>query len=312
MMWKVLVKLKGASAGAAVVAISLMLTVACGGHPPRSRYGVQPSAKAVRASSPAAILFQRGSQIYAYTPSTRHLAPITQASDGIAQTPAWSVDHRKMAYGLDADGWIHLMIAGADGAGARQVTFGRHDDADPTWSGDGTQIAFSRGRHIAVLDVSSGHVRVLGIGAWPAWDPVKDWIAFVSIGRNGGRVYRMRPDGTKVRALTRTVGAAAPIWSPDGREIVFGTTFGAGASPEAEYGYLATLDVTNGKLAALTHNHRKGITQNSPRFSSDRKSLVFERDSCKTYKCTPTSRLFMMSLATGALTTGPVGGAPSW
>ena len=38
----------------------------------------------------------------------------------------------------------HVWVMAADGSGARQLTFAESWDADPTWSPDGSRIAFAR------------------------------------------------------------------------------------------------------------------------------------------------------------------------
>lgn len=50
----------------------------------------------------------------------------------------------KIAYVSDAGspGQPHLWIAAADGTGARRLTVGAGDETNPSWSGDGSQIAF--------------------------------------------------------------------------------------------------------------------------------------------------------------------------
>ena len=37
-----------------------------------------------------------------------------------------------------------VLVMAADGSGARQLTFAESWDRDPTWSPDGTRIAFAR------------------------------------------------------------------------------------------------------------------------------------------------------------------------
>jgi dipeptidyl aminopeptidase/acylaminoacyl peptidase len=82
--------------------------------------------------------------------------------------------------GVDA---IHVMRA--DGSNAVQLTSDRAIDFYPTWSPDGSTIAFHR-------------YEAYGYG-WP-------WI------------YTMNPDGTN---LKRLVGGGGPAWSPDSRRILF-------------------------------------------------------------------------------------------
>lgn len=91
-----------------------------------------------------------------------------------------------------------------------------------------------RRRHILVgaavhagARVSVGHL---------AWSPDGKWLAFTGVlGRRAkgaapaSDLFVVRADGSGLHRLTRTGSAADPVWSPDGRTIVFAElTHGAG------------------------------------------------------------------------------------
>ena len=61
-----------------------------------------------------------------------------------------------------------------------------------------------------------GTVRDLVLGA-----PVKSQIAFVSFRNGHFDAYVMNTDGSRQRRLTARPNVLFPVWSPDGRKIVF-------------------------------------------------------------------------------------------
>lgn len=68
----------------------------------------------------------------------------------------------------------------------------------------------------AQLGPASGRVRA------PAWAPDGSWIVFESDRESFRELYRVRPDGTELRRLTRNEqGNFEPAVSPDGRWIAF-------------------------------------------------------------------------------------------
>jgi Tol biopolymer transport system component len=96
-------------------------------------------------------------------------------------------------------------------------------DMEPTWSADGSRIAFSRiyagDREIAILTLASGDVQRISLpGAqWhPAWSPDGSHIAFWQpAGPTVTGIYTMRADGTNVRLHTLDEswgGGFNPTW----------------------------------------------------------------------------------------------------
>jgi Tol biopolymer transport system component len=103
-------------------------------------------------------------------------------------------------------------------------------DAMPTWSPDGSVIAFSSSR-------SPGTMRVVNpdrTGDKPipvpstfayAFSPYWVWIAFPS-GGSGAPLVVMRPDGSLRRELGSASFSVPPSWAPDGRSLVYQGTDG--------------------------------------------------------------------------------------
>jgi PKD repeat protein len=100
------------------------------------------------------------------------------------------------------------------------------NDTQPTWSADGTKIAFTRNGDIFVADNNGGNaanVTNTGNNQDPAWSPDGARIAFTTTRDGHFEVYLMNPDGSNVVRLTNNIGVSVgrPAWSHDGAHIAF-------------------------------------------------------------------------------------------
>jgi len=159
-----------------------------------------------------------------------------------------------------SDGSRIAFVRGGHGAsviGIRDLATGavtlleptRSKDADgvqtqPTWSPDGSQIAFARVKddaktgeplgsqiYIVNADGTGLHQMPLDQGRpWgdPEWSPDGSRIVFTSwpiheFNTPDVNVYTARPDGTDLKQLTDSScgGCGAPSWTPDGAHILF-------------------------------------------------------------------------------------------
>lgn len=121
----------------------------------------------------------------------------------LPEQPALSPDGAHVAYvlrttnsGADRDERA-LWIAPTAGGAPRQLTWGTNDQA-PSWSPDGSQLAFLRG------DDSS---------------PAQIWVLPMA-------------GGEPRQASDAPLGAGAPIWSPDGTRIAFSAPVDTAAMPD--------------------------------------------------------------------------------
>jgi TolB protein len=109
----------------------------------------------------------------------------------------------------------------ADGTDLTRLTNSPQPDFDPSWSPDGTQIAFRSERsgepEIWIMNADGTGQRRLAAGLSPAWSPDGSLIAFA--GRAGLSV--IGPDGIGLRVLPNTEGGEYPSWSPDRSRIAF-------------------------------------------------------------------------------------------
>jgi Tol biopolymer transport system component len=152
--------------------------------------------------------------------------------------PAWSPDGGQIAFasrdrGRDFEICVVRVtddLKGIEGAAARRLTDNDTDDLLPTWSPDGTQIAFfsEQGGYteIYVIDVDGTDERQLTDNNVndkdPAWSPDGTQIAFISRRDGDYEIYVMKPDGSDQRPLTdNDTNEWSPAWSPDSRKIAF-------------------------------------------------------------------------------------------
>ncbi len=133
----------------------------------------------------------------------------------------------RLQYKLDDVGWTggrrrHLFTVPADGsAPPAQLTFGDFEDGSPTWSPDGTRIAFASARD-------------------------DDWDLKLV-----GDLYVVDPDGGEPERLTGGDSSYdAPSWSPDGSLIA--CRWAPGGFDAPQHGRIAVVDAAAGERRVLT------------------------------------------------------------
>jgi TolB protein len=181
--------------------------------------------------------------------------------------PSWSADGTKAAFArsYDIDGGVvgeivirevsaqaQLQSAEADTVVIRRdAPDGTFLDFKPTWSPDGTRIAFTSnmdGEYALYTIRPDGsdltQVTTIRAEGRPAWSPDSAKIAFQDI-HTGGCIWAVGVAGGEATSVTETDCTAGSVaWSPDGSMIAW-----AGASHPTPI-YVVSVDGTNQRLIA--------------------------------------------------------------
>jgi dipeptidyl aminopeptidase/acylaminoacyl peptidase len=144
--------------------------------------------------------------------------------------PGWAPDGNRITFantvGTSVGGGI--WVINADGTGGARVPSTEQNDAWPTFSPDGRQIAFVRFQNryyrLHVINVDGTGLRIVMPDASvhvedPEWSPDGSRFAF----SNGGDLFVVNADGTGLVNLTgaESGNARHPSWSPDGSRIAY-------------------------------------------------------------------------------------------
>lgn len=131
-----------------------------------------------------------------------------------------------------------IFIGNADGSDLKPLTDLEDyvQQGSPTWSSDGSKIAFDAWRpnmgedgnasRIVVVDPDGKNAKVLDDGAMPSLSPRGKRIAY---SRYSGGVWIMSSEGADVEQIQLEEGGWGTDWSPDGRRIAF-TKYEGGAA----------------------------------------------------------------------------------
>jgi dipeptidyl aminopeptidase/acylaminoacyl peptidase len=146
----------------------------------------------------------------------------------------WSPDGRKLLIVRDGD----IYVVPPTGAPLVNLTNHAASDGTPSWSPDGSRIAFASDRDGApdlyMMNADgSGVVRLhtgVGMASQPTWSPDSRRLAFTCYSNasdpwwDTADICTIAADGSGFARLTTEVGPDLdPAWSPDGTRILFST-----------------------------------------------------------------------------------------
>src|SRR5215213_10241655 len=152
--------------------------------------------------------------------------------------PTWSPDGTKIAFVRQervstpegqSDWQVDIWVMNADGSEQKKLTDDSNFEGAPTWSPDGTKIAFADGPDIwTVQPDGSGRHNLTNTPNMdeedPDFSPDGKKIAFASKGQyKKPDIYTMQLDGSELTNVTdsRYVGEEDCVWSPGGTAIAY-------------------------------------------------------------------------------------------
>lgn len=169
-----------------------------------------------------------------------------------------------------------IYVLSPDGDLLKRLTFGEGDNRAPSWSPDGSQIAFESNRNrnwdIYVMNADGTNLRRLTsnphFDGSPRWSPDGHRIAFTSDSAGDLDVWVMSSDGSSLVNLTPNSPSIDydPAWSPDGTQIAF-------ASARENSKAIYVVDTDGSKLRRLSP--AGGANEEQPAWSPDGKQIAY-------------------------------------
>jgi Tol biopolymer transport system component len=161
-----------------------------------------------------------------------------------AETPSASPLEGRIAFISDRDGHPQLYHMNANGSDQQRLLTSKDDDYYPSWSPDGTELAFYR--HFS----------------WQYW-------AIMAVNADGSDL-RQLTDNTN--GLTCSFG---PVWSPDGTQIAFTVEPDPQPTCEMKHTEIAVMDADGGNVRFLTQNDSNDLAAG---WSPDGNRVIFVSD----------------------------------
>jgi Tol biopolymer transport system component len=128
----------------------------------------------------------------------------------------WSPNALQLAFTRFRNDDEDVLAINVDGTEQHPLIRGRHDDASPAWSPEGSRIAITRDGRIAVFTFEHFEVAFLTKAGTkkdtgPSWSPDGSRIVFT---RDPGTILVMNADGSKLADVPLDKPGTAAVWEP--------------------------------------------------------------------------------------------------
>ena len=221
----------------------------------------------------------------AYTAEGNYVISVVRADGsgldrvvGEASQPAFSPDGQEIVFHSWRRDRLGLQVVDVGGGEMADAITGTHvEDSAPSWSRDGTKIAFVSNKevdrkwriYVSWLFTTDNPVE-LRLGESPDWSPGGDRIVYRGCDERGDNcgLYIMDENGANPTRLTTDASDNAPVWSPGGNQVAF-------MSARDGNWEIYVVDLANPKPRRLTTNP---ANDGLPTWSPDGQRIAFLSD----------------------------------
>ncbi|MGH3659535.1 MAG: hypothetical protein ACRDUA_23045, partial [Micromonosporaceae bacterium] len=216
---------------------------------------------------------------------------------GAAAQPAWSPNHRRLAY-LHTRSFNTTIRIIDFRTGSTRVLRAGYAPSGLDWSPDGKQVVWTDGSSLVIANVDTGARRRIPTSGYgvtaPAWSPDGRWIAYAQGSLSRGSIKMVRASGGAARRVTDLPGnEVLPAWSPDGKWIAFTREVGPW------YRQVVSLAMIHPDGTRGFRLLRTGGVDASPSWSTDGTRIAAYSDGPRPFGSAPHPGLWTMGKSTG-------------